>query len=229
MKLISIIGSPKGIKGYTGSLVERVIGAAQNAGAETELFSLGDLLVQPCKGCQEICHTKGTCHQKDDFEKIKNAMIEADGILFATPNYFFNVSAQMKALLDRCNLLLHCQKLRGKYGAVVVTSGGSDPEVVVNYLSTVLTHFGFLKVGSLYAVRAQFEDAEEKVRLLESAAELGKRTATAIKNRVIFPEQEEERNQAFEIMKFMVMMLREEWPFAWDYWNTQWDLKEGKE
>jgi multimeric flavodoxin WrbA len=41
-----------------------------------------------------------------------------------------NVSVQMKALIDRGNLLLHCQKLRGKYAAIVVTSGGSDPEKV---------------------------------------------------------------------------------------------------
>jgi multimeric flavodoxin WrbA len=223
MKLISIIGSPKGIKGYTGSLAKGILEAAQNAGAETELFSLGDLLVQPCKGCQEVCHTGGTCCQKDDFEKIKNAMIEADGIIFATPNYFFNVSAQMKALLDRCNLLLHCQKLRGKYGAVVVTSGGSDPEVVVNYLLTIITHFGFWKVGSLYAVRAQLEDAEEKTKLMESAVTLGNRIVTAVKNQETFPEQEDERNQAFEIMKYMVMMLREEWPFVWDYWNSHWE------
>jgi multimeric flavodoxin WrbA len=227
MKLISIIGSPKGMQGYTGSLVKGVLEATQNAGAETQIFSLGDLLVQPCKGCQEVCHTKGICHQKDDFEKIKNAMIEADGIIFATPNYFFNVSAQMKALIDRCNLLLHCQKLRGKYGAMVVTSGGSDPEVVVNYLSTTITHLGFWRVGNLCAVRAQLEDPEEKSQLMESAGALGKRIVTAIQNQETFPEQEDERNQAFEIMKYMVMMLRGEWPFAWDYWNTHWELKEG--
>ncbi len=226
MKLITIIGSPKGMKGNTGLLVNAMLEAAQNAGAETEIFSLGDLSVQPCNGCQEICHTTGTCQQKDDFEKIKNAIIEADGIIFASPNYTFSVSAQMKALLDRCALLLHCQRMFGKYAAVVVTSGGSDPEVVEKYLSTVLTNYGLWRLGSISAVRAQLDDADEKARLMESAAALGNRMVEAIKNREIVPDQEDARNQAFEIMKFLVMTLKEEWPFAWDYWKTHWNLEE---
>ncbi|MEE9503881.1 MAG: flavodoxin family protein [Thermodesulfobacteriota bacterium] len=226
MKLISIIGSPKGMKGNTALLLNPMLEAAQNAGAETEIYSLGDLSVLPCNGCQEACHTTGICQQKDDFEKIKNAMIEADGIIFASPNYTFNVSAHMKALLDRCNLLLHCQSLTGKYGAVVVTSGGSDPEVVENYLLTVIKNYGFWRLGSISAVRAQLEDADEKAKLMKSAAVIGNRMVEAIKNHEKFPDQEDERNQAFEIMKFMVTMLKEEWPFPFDYWKKNWKLEE---
>lgn len=226
MKLISILGSPRGIKGYTGSLVKYVLEAAQNAGAETELFSLADLSVHPCKGCLEVCHTKGACHQKDDFEIIENAMIEADGIIYASPNYNLTVSAQMKALIDRGNLLLHCQKLRGKYVAMVVTSGGSDPEDVENYFKSILKLYGFWIVGSIGAVEAQFEDAEEKAKLMESATALGNRMVNAVKTQQTFPEQEDDRNQSFEIMKYMVMMLKDRWPVAWDYWNTHWKLEE---
>jgi len=226
MKLISIIGSPNGIKGRTGSLVKCILETAQNAGAATEYFSLGDLSVLPCKGCLEVCHTKGACHQKDDFEKIKNAMIEADGIIYASPNYNLTVSAQMKALIDRCSLLLHCQILRGKYVAVVVTSGGSDPEDVVNYFKSILTLYGFWIVDSIGAVEAQFEDAEEKSKLMESANSLGNRMVNAVKNHETFPEQEDDHNQSFEIMKYMVMMLKDRWPVAWDYWNTHWEPKE---
>jgi multimeric flavodoxin WrbA len=226
MKVIAIIGSPRGMQGNTGILVNPILRAAQDAGAETEIFSLADLSVFPCKGCQNICHVTGTCHQKDDFEKIKNAMLAADGIILASPNYTLNVTATMKALLDRCNLLLHCQQLRGKYSAVVVTSGGSDPEVVVNYLNTVLTMQGLWKLGSVSAVRAQLQDKDENAQLVQSAADIGKRMAMAVKNKETFPDQAEDRDQAFEIMKFMVMMLKDEWPFAWNYWNTHWDLTE---
>jgi len=226
MKMISILGSPRGIKGYTGSLVKYVLEAAHNAGAETELFSLADLSVHPCKGCLEVCHTKGACHQKDDFEIIENAMIEADGIIYASPNYNLTVSAQMKALIDRGNLLLHCQKLRGKYVAMVVTSGGSDPEDVENYFKSILKLYGFWIVGSIGAVEAQFEDAEEKAKLMESATALGNRMVNAVKTQQTFPEQEDDYNQSFEIMKYMVMMLKDRWPVAWDYWNTHWELKE---
>lgn len=226
MKLVSILGSPKGINGYTGTLLKGILKAARDAGAETELFLLSELSVQPCKGCTEICHTTGTCHQKDDFAKISDAMIQADGIIFASPNYFFNVSAQMKALIDRCGILMHCQKLTGKYTAVVVTSGGSDPEDVVNYFLRLLSQFGFWMVDSLCAVRAQFEDVEEKAKLMESATALGNRMVNVIGNRETFPDQEDDRYQAFEIMKYIVMTLKEEWPIAYDYWKTHWKLEE---
>jgi multimeric flavodoxin WrbA len=149
MKLISILGSPRGIKGYTGTFLIAMLKAAQKAGAKTELFSLSDLKVLPCEGCLEVCHTKGTCQQKDDFEKIKNAMVEADGIIYASSNYNLNVSAQMKALIDRCGLMLHCQQLNGKYVATVVTSGGSDPEDVEKYFRNILKLYGFWIVGSI--------------------------------------------------------------------------------
>jgi multimeric flavodoxin WrbA len=226
MKLISIMGSPRGMKKSTGSLVKCMLEAAQNAGAETEIFSLADLTVHPCKGCLEVCHTKGACHQKDDFEKIKNAMIEADGIIYATPNYNLTVSAQMKAFIDRCGLLLHCQILRGKYVAMLVTSGGSDPEEVENYFRNILKLYGYWIVGSIGAVEMQFEDAEEKAKLMESVSALGIRMVDAIKSKETFPDQEEDYNQSFEIMKFMVMMLKERWPVAWDYWNTHWEMEE---
>ncbi len=226
MKLVSIMGSPRGMKKSTGSLVKYMLEAAENAGAETENFSLAHLTVNPCKGCLEVCHTKGACHQKDDFEKISNAMIEADGIIYATPNYNLTVSAQMKAFIDRCGLLLHCQMLRGKYVAMLVTSGGSDPEEVENYFRNILKLYGYWIVGSIGAVEMQFEDAEEKAKLMESVSALGIRMVDAIKNKETFPDQEDDYNQSFEIMKFMVMMLKERWPVAWDYWNTHWEMEE---
>ena len=109
---------------------------------------------------------------------------------------------------------------------MVVTSGGSDPEVVENYLLTVIKNYGFWRLGSISAVRAQLEDADEKAKLMKSAAALGNRMVEAIKNQEIFPDQEDERNQAFEIMKFMVTMLKEEWPFPFDYWKKNWKLEE---
>jgi len=148
-------------------------------------------------------------------------MLTADGIILATPNYVFNVSAHMKAFLDRCGLLMHCQLLSGKHAAVVVTSGGSDPTVVENYLKDVCVQaFGFWYLGSVSAVELQFEDPDEHKQIMESAAALGARMVRAIENRETIPEQEEEHNQTYEIFKYMTMMLKDRWPFAWDYWNS---------
>ncbi len=221
MKLVAILGSPRGIKHYTGTLLNEVLSSAKKAGAETEVFQLNDDTIKTCKGCLEICHTKGECHQNDNFPAMKRAMLEADGIIFATPNYIFSVSAHMKAFLDRCGFLIHCQQLKGKYAASVVTSGGSDPAVVENYLEDVSLHcFGFRYLGSVSAVELQLTDPDERKNVMKSATDLGERIVKAIKNKETIPEQEEEINQTYEIYKYMVMVLKDRWPVAWDYWNS---------
>ena len=91
---------------------------------------------------------------------------------------------------------------------------------------TVLKNYGLWTLGSISAVRAQLDDADEKARLVESAGALGNRMVEAIKNQETFPNSENEHNQAFEIMKFLVMTLKEEWPFAWNYWKTHWNMEE---
>ena len=122
MKIISIIGSPHGMKGTTAQVANYILEGAENAGAETAIFSLSDLSVKPCKGC-EVCGKTGTCVIDDDYKIIKHAMIEADGIILASPNYVGNVSTQLKAFIDRSNNQIHCQIMKGSYVAAVVTPG----------------------------------------------------------------------------------------------------------
>ena len=224
MKVISIIGSPHGMNGSTGPVVKNLLEAAQKAGAETEAFSLADLSIQPCKGC-EVCSKTGTCVIDDDFDVIKNAMIEADGVIFASPNYMYNVSGQMKILFDRCNSLCQCQMMVGKYGATVMTSGGPYTGVGEEYLLLILGRMGFWKAGSIYAIQAQLTDEDERAKIMESAANLGNRVVKAIRSKEIFPDQEAERNEFFETLKCVATMQKEVWPFAYEYMNSRWGLE----
>ena len=107
MKIGASLGSPHGPKGATGTLLAEVVRGAQAAGAEASVFSLTDHKVVPCLAC-DACHKTGVCPQKDDFNTLKSAMLGADGIILASPNYINSVSAQMKALFDRCCGPLHC-------------------------------------------------------------------------------------------------------------------------
>ena len=218
MKITAIMASPKGMSGYTARLLKPLLEAAEKAGADTEVFELNKLKVNPCNGCQINCHKTGECIQKDDFDQIKRSYLESDGIVLATPNYTFNVTPQLKALLDRSNLLLHCQRLNGKYGAALVTSGGSDPTEVEEYLLKVMRSNGMWLMGSLGAVRAQLEDDDEKEKLSQEAADMGRLMVQAIKTKQSFPEQVEDREQAFEIMKFMTQMIPE-WSWVHEYWG----------
>ena len=156
----------------------------------------------------------------DEFNKINRGLLEADGIVLASPNYFHNVSTQMKSFIDHCSVLCHCQMLKGKYGAVVVSSGGPMFEPVEKYLFEVLQMFGLWSVGSVCAATPQLKDEDEHARVMQEASDLGKRLVKAIEEKKTYPEQEEGLLISFESMKMMIQLYQEEWNFEYDYWKT---------
>jgi len=131
MRIISVLASPHGLKGNTAVLLRHVLDGAKAEGAQTEIIVLKGDTVLPCRAC-DTCHKKGRCVQKDDFESMKETIMAADGLVLASPNYIFNVSAQLKAFMDRCCGAIHCMEFWGKYGASVVTSGGGEVPVDVD-------------------------------------------------------------------------------------------------
>jgi multimeric flavodoxin WrbA len=225
MKVIAISGSPHGMHGTTGRMVSSVLEGAQSAGAAAEVFSLADFTVQPCTGC-DACGKTGTCVIDDDYALIKNALCEADGIVLASPNYVSNISAQMKAFIDRSQNLLHCQTLKGKYGVAVVTSGGPYTDRGLEYLQFVMTMMGIWTVGSMFVTNPQLDDENEQREVLQSAAGIGIRLANAIRSKETFAEQEAELEEKFEIMKTVVQFQKENWPFKYAYWKERWGLQD---
>ncbi|MFC1942800.1 flavodoxin family protein [Chloroflexota bacterium] len=118
MKVLGIVCSPrKG--GNTEILVNAALDAARKAGAETQLFLAADTKIAPCDGC-ETCRTSGICRIKDDMKDLYRQLEEADGVIFGTPVYFMNVTAQAKAIMDRTHAILRDAKLRGKVAAPIV-------------------------------------------------------------------------------------------------------------
>ena len=136
MKLLAIMGSPHDMRGNTGRLLEEVLKGVEQNGAEVELVSLSQSKVLPCVSC-DVCHQTGSCPIKDDFEGIKAKLLACDGFIFASPNYITSVTAQLKALFDRCTNIIHCVSLEGKYGAAVETSGGGGDDEVLSYMGPV--------------------------------------------------------------------------------------------
>lgn len=118
MKVLGIACSPrKG--GNTEILVREALEGAAERGAETELFLVADKDIAPCDGCG-VCLEKGICKIKDDMQTIYQQLELADGVIFGTPVYFVNVSAQAKAVIDRTYAFLGVRKLRGKVAAALV-------------------------------------------------------------------------------------------------------------
>jgi len=219
MKLTAIIGSPHGMKGNTGQLLRALIAEAEKAGASTTLFSLHETLVKPCVAC-DTCHKVGTCNTKDDFAKVKTAMLDADGIILASPNYMMSVSAQMKCLMDRCASPLHVQAFQGKYGAAVVTSGGPGGEEVEAYMLRWLRNMGCWTVGSVGADGAQMMKKDAREARLKAAGALGRALVDAIREKRRFPEQEAARGAFMERMEHLVEARKLDWPFEYEYWQA---------
>jgi multimeric flavodoxin WrbA len=226
MKIVSIIGSPNGLHGNTGLLLSHLLEQAQCAGANTETYSLADYSVQSCRGCYS-CAKTGTCPIQDDFEQIKTALIEAEGIIFASPNYMFHISSQMKAFIDRSfSFLYHCRMLTGKYAATIASSGGPYAETVESYLLDILAKMGCWNVGSISITQPQLSDKTEKQKVLQEAADLGRRLVAAIKEQPTFSDQEITQREIHNTLKALILMQKDAWPFEYDYWNKHWSLEE---
>lgn len=103
VKLCAVFGSPRR-KGNTALLLGKAIEGARDAGAEVTEIVLRDKKLSPCL---EIygCKNSGKCVIKDDFHEIVDRMLESDGIMLASPIFFYSVSAHTKILIDRCQSL----------------------------------------------------------------------------------------------------------------------------
>lgn len=99
MKIIILQGSPNK-KGSTSILAESFTKGALEAGHKVERFDLAKMNIHPCIGCV-ACGYEGPCVQKDDNQQIREAILGADMVVFATPLYYYGMSAQLKIVVDR--------------------------------------------------------------------------------------------------------------------------------
>jgi len=219
MRLIGIMGSPHGMRGNTGKVLTSLLEAAKGAGAEVTIYCLDDMKVAPCRGC-DVCHKTGRCAIEDDFSVPRQAMVDAEAIVLASPNYLFSVSAQMKAFFDRCCGPLHLQALEGKYAAAVVTSGGAGYEEVERYMLRFLRSLGCWTVGSAGTEASRLLDDTTAAPVLESAAALGRQLVVATETGQPMPEQQAEREAFYRRMKDLMIRQQERWPYEYEYWRA---------
>ena len=96
---MAIYGSPRR-KGNTATLLKEAIRGARESGAVVEEVVLRDQKISPCLeiyGCKET----GECAIKDDFQKVRDLILDAQGLILASPIFFYSVSAHTKILMDR--------------------------------------------------------------------------------------------------------------------------------
>ncbi|HEY50484.1 MAG TPA: flavodoxin family protein [Dehalococcoidia bacterium] len=103
MKVLGIMGSPR-LKGNTDLLLEEALKGAQSRQAEVEKLIVDKMKIAPCKEYYG-CLRDGNCVIRDDMDTVYPRLLEADGIIVASPMFFYGISAQLKALIDRCQAL----------------------------------------------------------------------------------------------------------------------------
>jgi multimeric flavodoxin WrbA len=103
LKVLGIAGSPRR-DGNTDHLLHQVIAGVSSQGAETKTVILSELNISPCRHC-DGCLKTGKCVIDDDMQWIHTDLREADRIVLASPIFFMGVTAQAKAMIDRCQAL----------------------------------------------------------------------------------------------------------------------------
>jgi len=146
MKILGIVCSPrKG--GNTEILVREALEAVGEAGCETELILIAGKKIAPCDGCT-ACLKEGVCKINDDMRVISEQLEEADGVIFGTPVYFNNVTAQAKAVIDRTYPMAFSRKLRGKVAASIVVGGSLGIGQVFGLMNSFFASHGMVIAGA---------------------------------------------------------------------------------
>lgn len=149
MKILGIIGSPRK-NSNTEILVDEAMKGVVEAGAEMEIVNIAQKDIAPCNGCA-FCLDTGECAITDDMEYIYQKMLEADGIFIGTPVYFWNVSAQVKTLIDRTYPFMWQRRLRGKVGGIAVVARragcGNTYSFLVDYFTLMRMTIGGGVIG----------------------------------------------------------------------------------
>ena len=162
MKIAVFNGSPR--KENTAAMCDAFAEGAKEAGHEVEIYHVGRMKIAGCRGC-EYCHTKGegNCVQKDDLEKILPAYKEADVIVFASPIYYFTMTAQMEAAIQR----VFCigKPLKAKK-TVLLLSSGSDG-VYDASIAQFKAYMGYAGIEAAGVITAHGDENKSEAKMNE--------------------------------------------------------------
>ena len=187
MKVVAFSGSARK-NGNTAILVNHVFGELEKEGIRTELFQLAGKKIRGCIACFKCMEKKNKrCSvEKDVVNDCIAMMLEADGIILASPTYFSDVSSEMKALIDRSGMVSRANgdMLKRKVGAAVAVHrrGGA-----IHSFDT-MNHFFFIGQmivpGSSYwnfGVGREIGEVEKDEEGIQTMKQLGQNMAWLLK------------------------------------------------
>ncbi len=156
MIVLAIYGSPRR-RGNSWLLLDKAVEGAREAGAEVEDIVLRDLKMAPCLEIY-ACKKTGRCIIQDDFQKVYDKLLACQGLMLASPIFFYAVTAHTKILMDRCQSLW-----AKKYWIDKVPFGKGEIKRKGLFISVGATHGKKLFDGALSSIRYFFDALDAEV------------------------------------------------------------------
>jgi len=183
LKRVLILAASPRKNGNSTLLALKAAEGVKAEGGEADVVEIGHLKIAPCNAC-DSCITKpeAGCVIKDDMQLLYQKIRASQGIIFATPVYWFNMSAQMKLVIDRAYAIQDKEyfAFTGKDVGVILTYGDVDVFASggVNALRSFQDICGFVKanlVGTVYGTANKAGEVQTNEELLQKAYDLGKK------------------------------------------------------
>ncbi len=188
MKVLGLLGSPRRYgNSFKGLML--ALKAAEKYGAETEWIHLYELDIKPCLGCvsEDIKACKYPCIIKDDMKKVYDKILESDGIIFATPVYWYSPSAVMKNVIDRLTAfenMIHIDGkswLDGKVTGFIATGNDTGSMFAIAQMMSILNSMGTVIPPWSMAYTNDTRDALENKAFVTDALNVGRAVVMMIK------------------------------------------------
>jgi len=177
MKVMAIVGSPRST-GNTNYLVDQALQEIATHGLETEKIILSEYKVNPCQGHQN-CASFSACKQDDDAPWILDRFSRAEGIILGSPVYYYNMTAQMKAFVDRNYFLFrHGIPLSALCAGLIIVAGGAGIDQTVRAMRRFVklsTNLPDDKIVTLTGLASEPGAVKNNQPAVEEARRLGRR------------------------------------------------------
>ena len=174
MKILIITDSPRK-NGNSNFLVDNFIKGAQEKGHQIFRFDSAFKKVHPCIACNK-CGMNGDCIFNDDFNYVRENLVDSDMVVFATPMYYFGISAQIKTVIDRfyaINGKIHIPK---KTALIMTYADTEEKEAqpIKKHFETLINYLGWTNVGEIVASGVWTQGSVKNTKYPKMAYELGK-------------------------------------------------------
>lgn len=175
MKIIVLFGSPNA-DGSTKIITDSFVKGAAESGHDCEILDVCKMNVHPCIGCV-ACGYEGPCVQTDDVEIIRKKLLAADMVVFATPLYYYGMTAQLKIVVDRfCayNGSLNSKHLKSALLAVAWNSSDWTFDALESHYKTLVRYINFEDKGMILGYGCGTPGMTRNSRYVQEAYDLGK-------------------------------------------------------